>query len=169
MSGLNAPFSSWLESQLRINRLSLRQLAERAGVNHSTISRKLRGRPPSLETAARIARALGQPEAAVAAIAGLEPAPSRASAAMDRVEQALRADPTLDERLVRRVMASYLTCRAEGALTVARITGRSTAPVARPIRALHETTRAPRLTIAPAPGGRGRVEPVRQPVSRAAG
>jgi len=107
------PFGQWLRAELRLHRLSLRQVAERSGVSHSTLSRLLRGRQPSLTTAARIARALGQPEAGVAAMAGLDAPLRRESDTLSRVERALRADPTLDERRIRRVMAFYLSCRAE--------------------------------------------------------
>jgi transcriptional regulator with XRE-family HTH domain len=88
------PFGHWLRSELRLHRLSLRQVAERSGVSHSTLSRLLRGRQPSLSTAARIARALGQPEAGVAAMAGLDAPLRRESDVLSRVERALRADPT---------------------------------------------------------------------------
>jgi transcriptional regulator with XRE-family HTH domain len=107
------PFGHWLRAELRLHRLSLRQVAERSGVSHSTLSRLLRGRQPSLSTAARIARALGQPEAGVAAMAGLDAPLRRESDVLARVERALRADPTLDERRIRRVMAFYLSCRTE--------------------------------------------------------
>jgi transcriptional regulator with XRE-family HTH domain len=110
---MEQPFSRWLRAELRLHRLSLRQIAERSGVSHSTLSRLLRGRQPSLATAARIARALGQPDAAVAAIAGLEAPSHRETEVLARVERALRADSTLDERRIRRVMAFYLACRTE--------------------------------------------------------
>ena len=56
----SAHFRGWLANQMRSRRMSQRMLGERAGVNHSTISRLLRtGRTPSTETMVALAAALG--------------------------------------------------------------------------------------------------------------
>ena len=45
-------FNDWLRSQLKVKKMSQRQLAQQSGVDHSTISRLIRGdRMPSLGTA----------------------------------------------------------------------------------------------------------------------
>jgi len=45
-------FNEWLRSQLKAKKMSQRQLAQQSGVDHSTISRLIRGdRTPSLGTA----------------------------------------------------------------------------------------------------------------------
>ncbi|MEP6681441.1 MAG: helix-turn-helix transcriptional regulator, partial [Chloroflexota bacterium] len=52
-------FNSWLRSQLKEKKMSQRQLALQSGVDHSTISRLIKGdRMPSLGTATRLARGL---------------------------------------------------------------------------------------------------------------
>ena len=52
-------FNEWLRAQLKAKKMSQRQLAQQSGVDHSTISRLLRGdRTPSLGTATKLARGL---------------------------------------------------------------------------------------------------------------
>ena len=52
-------FNEWLRAQLKIKKMSQRQLAQQSGVDHSTISRLIRGdRMPSLGTATKLARGL---------------------------------------------------------------------------------------------------------------
>ena len=51
-------FDGWLRERMRARRLSQRQLAARAGVHHSTISRLLRGAAPTLVTARALQAAL---------------------------------------------------------------------------------------------------------------
>jgi transcriptional regulator with XRE-family HTH domain len=56
----SAHFRVWLANAMRRRRMSQRMLGERAGVDHSTISRLLRtGRTPSTETMVALATALG--------------------------------------------------------------------------------------------------------------
>jgi len=56
----SAHFRVWLGNQMRARHMSQRMLGERAGVDHSTISRLLRtGRTPSTETMVALAAALG--------------------------------------------------------------------------------------------------------------
>ena len=125
-----SPFALWLQVQLRVRRLSLRQLAERSGLSHSTLSRILRGGHPSLETAARIVRALGKPDTAVVTLAG-RPAPASAwpRREVDPVERALRAHPILAPADIERILALYreLRTRREAELRlggrVARVAG----------------------------------------------
>ena len=48
-------FNEWLRSQLKAKKMSQRQLAQQSGVDHSTISRLIRGeRTPSLGTATKL-------------------------------------------------------------------------------------------------------------------
>ena len=109
-------FAEWLRTQLRARRMSQRQLADRAGVDHSTISRLLSlERMPSLGTATKLAHALGSrlPDGSVVphlALVGRDPAHPLA-----RVERALRSDGLLREEQVRQVMTLYLAVRLQPA------------------------------------------------------
>lgn len=106
-------FNVWLRRQLRERRMSQRQLAIYSGVDHSTISRLLRGvRAPSLETATKLADALRK-------IGGLEHAadyfsrlPETEAFPTQRVEAALLGDDELEEEDVRELMNAYLATRA---------------------------------------------------------
>jgi transcriptional regulator with XRE-family HTH domain len=101
-------FSEWLLDELRVRRMSQRQLAARAGVHHSTICRLTQGdRIPSLATATKLAQVLGST---------LGPTSGQSSALADAapqdtiatVEYALRGDRDLSEAQVRHIMRCYL-------------------------------------------------------------
>ena len=108
-------FNDWIRRELKARRMTQRQLAQRSGVNHSTIARLLSGdRTPSLKTVLKLATALG----------GLPP--DAAPHELDRpsehhpiahVEYALRADDRLSEREVRQLMDHYLALRAQAGST----------------------------------------------------
>ena len=108
-------FNVWLRRQMRMRRISQRQLAALAGIDHSTISRLLReDRRPSLTTATKLAGALkkvpgeqAEPETADY----FERNPEETVFPARRVELALRADELLDEEQVRRLMNIYLDAR----------------------------------------------------------
>ncbi len=105
-------FNEWLKTQLKAKRMSQRQLAQQSGVDHSTISRLVRGdRTPSLGTATKLARGLREvrDEADTPHYFGL--VGSSASHPTARVEYALRADDLLTEPQVRQVMEFYLSLR----------------------------------------------------------
>lgn len=106
-------FSDWLQTQLRARRMSLRQLADRSGVNVSTVSRILHGkRRPSLRTALLLSRAL-EP-AAMPGHSSLPLTIIRGDVdAVTTVERALRADSQLSDAAVHRLMLLYHTLRAE--------------------------------------------------------
>lgn len=53
--------AEWLGAQMRERRLSQRQVAWRAGVDHATVSRLLAGRVPTGRTLAGLARVFGWP------------------------------------------------------------------------------------------------------------
>lgn len=98
-------FNQWLQVQLRARKLTQRQLAQKSGVDHSTISRLMSGnRVPSLRTATRLAQGLGMPQGF-----GKLDDQSRSPAA--RVEYALRSDDRLREDEVRKIMEVYLAAR----------------------------------------------------------
>ena len=102
-------FAQWLRLQLRAMKLTQRQLAQKSGVDHSTISRLLRGdRTPSLRTATLLARGLGLPQDP-----GRPDGQSfgRSDSPAARVEYALRSDGQLTEAAVGRVMNVYLAAR----------------------------------------------------------
>ena len=112
MEGSGRTFNEWLRSQLRVKKMSQRQLAMQAGVDHSTISRLLRGdRTPSLGTATKLARGLREvfDEADTTRYFGVVEHATVNPVA--RVEYALRADDALSEAQVRRLMEYYLSFR----------------------------------------------------------
>ena len=104
-------FNAWLRGRLKEKRMSQRQLAVQSGVNHSTISRLIRGdRMPSLGTATKLARGLrdihdeAEAQAYFASV-------SRAVLPTTRVEYALRGDDSLTEADVRELMHAYISRR----------------------------------------------------------
>jgi transcriptional regulator with XRE-family HTH domain len=105
-------FNEWLRAQLKAKKMSQRQLAQQSGVDHSTISRLIRGdRMPSLGTATKLARGLRElrEDADTAQYLGLVAAGAVNPTA--RVEYALRADEMLTEPQVRQIMEYYLAVR----------------------------------------------------------
>ena len=105
-------FNEWLRAQLKAKKMSQRQLAQQSGVDHSTISRLIRGdRMPSLGTATKLARGLRElrEDADTAQYLGLVAAGPQNPTA--RVEYALRADEILSEPQVRQIMEYYLAVR----------------------------------------------------------
>jgi transcriptional regulator with XRE-family HTH domain len=105
-------FNEWLRAQLKAKKMSQRQLAQQSGVDHSTISRLIRGdRMPSLGTATKLARGLREIREDAdgpAALSVVSMGPQNPTA---RVEYALRADESLAEPQVRQVMEYYLAVR----------------------------------------------------------
>jgi transcriptional regulator with XRE-family HTH domain len=105
-------FNEWLRAQLKAKKMSQRQLAQQSGVDHSTISRLIRGdRMPSLGTATKLARGLRElrEDADTPQYLGLVTAGAMNPTA--RVEYALRADEMLSEPQVRQIMEYYLAVR----------------------------------------------------------
>ena len=105
-------FNEWLRAQLKAKKMSQRQLAQQSGVDHSTISRLIRGdRMPSLGTATKLARGLRElrDDADTPQYLGLVAAGATNPTA--RVEYALRADDPLSEPQVRQIMEYYLAVR----------------------------------------------------------
>jgi transcriptional regulator with XRE-family HTH domain len=105
-------FNDWLRTQLKAKKMSQRQLAQQSGVDHSTISRLIRGdRMPSLGTATKLARGLRElrDDADTTQYLGLVSTGSTNPTA--RVEYALRADELLSEAQVRQIMEYYLAVR----------------------------------------------------------
>ena len=105
-------FNEWLRAQLKAKKMSQRQLAQQSGVDHSTISRLIRGdRMPSLGTATKLARGLRElrDDADTPQYLGLVAAGATNPTA--RVEYALRADEALSEPQVRQIMEYYLAVR----------------------------------------------------------
>ena len=105
-------FNEWLRTQLKAKKMSQRQLAQQSGVDHSTISRLVRGdRTPSLGTATKLARGLRElrDESETPHYFGL--LNSSTSHPTARVEYALRSDDLLSEPQVRQVMEYYLALR----------------------------------------------------------
>jgi transcriptional regulator with XRE-family HTH domain len=105
-------FNEWLRAQLKAKKMSQRQLAQQSGVDHSTISRLIRGdRMPSLGTATKLARGLREirdDSDTSVALGVVSVGPQNPTA---RVEYALRADEALTEPQVRQIMEYYLAVR----------------------------------------------------------
>ncbi len=104
-------FAGWLRSRMQARRMSQRRLAARSGVDHSTISRLLRGRPVSLATATKLVRAIGTGGDAIA------PPPYLVQARptddpISRLQEAVRFDGVLCEADVRVLVDHYVALRA---------------------------------------------------------
>ena len=98
-------FNEWLRGQLKAKKMSQRQLAQQSGVDHSTISRLIRGdRMPSLGTATKLARGLRELRDDADTPAYLGMVTSGTTNPTARVEYALRADDLLSEPQVRQIM-----------------------------------------------------------------
>ncbi|CAN5845822.1 hypothetical protein BH20CHL5_BH20CHL5_08160 [soil metagenome] len=106
-------FNQWLRLQLKVRKMSQRQLAHKSGVDHSTISRIVRcDRSPSLGTATRLARGLRGPLGGDTDMPHFfETVATTATHPTARVEYALRADEVLSEPQARQVMDFYLALR----------------------------------------------------------
>lgn len=122
-------FNEWLRTQLKVKKMSQRQLAQQSGVDHSTISRLLNGdRTPSLVTATKLARCLRELRDDMSGYPGMVFAPTPDPTA--RVEYALRADDLLSEAQVRQVMDRYLALRMR--------TAAQDRPMVRPVGSLRK-------------------------------
>jgi len=105
-------FNEWLRAQLKVKKMSQRQLAQQSGVDHSTISRLIRGdRMPSLGTATKLARGLRELREDADTPQYLRLVSAGATNPTTRVEYALRADEWLSEPQVRQIMEYYLAVR----------------------------------------------------------
>jgi transcriptional regulator with XRE-family HTH domain len=116
----SAGFNEWLRIQLKVRRMSQRQLAMRSGVDHSSISRLIRGdRVPSLGTAMKLAQSIdpGDHDGRDRWIAT-----SISPIAAARVEYALRTDDQLSEADIRDVMLYYLGARRRRSGSPRRVT-----------------------------------------------
>ena len=105
-------FNAWLRSQLKEKKMSQRQLALQSGVDHSTISRLIKGdRMPSLGTATRLARGLREIADDAEGPSYFASLNARQVLPTTRVEYALRGDDTLTEADVRELMQTYIQLR----------------------------------------------------------
>jgi len=105
-------FNEWLRAQLKAKKMSQRQLAHQSGVDHSTISRLIRGdRMPSLGTATKLAQGLRELRDDTDAPGYLRLISPGVTNPTTRVEYALRADEWLSEAQVRQIMEYYLATR----------------------------------------------------------
>jgi transcriptional regulator with XRE-family HTH domain len=105
-------FNSWLRGQLKEKKMSQRQLALQSGVDHSTISRLIKGdRMPSLGTATKLARGLREIRDDAEGPAYFASLASRQLLPTARVEYALRGDDALTEADVRELMQAYISVR----------------------------------------------------------
>jgi transcriptional regulator with XRE-family HTH domain len=139
-------FNEWLRAQLKAKKMSQRQLAQQSGVDHSTISRLVRGdRMPSLGTATKLARGLrelGENDDGPQYLGLMGGGVQNPTA---RVEYSLRADEALSEAQVRQVMEYYLAVRM-------RRLGNSYANDPGHLRAAEQSSNSPRH-LAPAVNG----------------
>jgi transcriptional regulator with XRE-family HTH domain len=105
-------FNSWLRGQLKEKKMSQRQLALQSGVDHSTISRLIKGdRMPSLGTATKLARGLREIRDDAEGPAYFASLAARQLLPTARVEYALRGDDALTEADVRELMQAYIGTR----------------------------------------------------------
>jgi transcriptional regulator with XRE-family HTH domain len=105
-------FNEWLQEQLKAKKMSQRQLAQQSGIDHSTISRLIRGdRTPSLATATALARGLRELRDDTDMPVYLNVVSAGSANPMARVEYALRADEYLTEAQVRQIMEYYIAVR----------------------------------------------------------
>jgi transcriptional regulator with XRE-family HTH domain len=105
-------FNDWLSTQLKAKKMSQRQLAQQSGVDHSTISRLIRGdRMPSLGTATKLARGLRALRDDADTTQYLSLVATGTTNPTARIEYALRADELLSEAQVRQIMEYYLAVR----------------------------------------------------------
>jgi transcriptional regulator with XRE-family HTH domain len=105
-------FNSWLRSQLKEKKMSQRQLALQSGVDHSTISRLIKGdRMPSLGTATKLARGLREIRDETEGPAYFASLAARQLHPTARVEYALRGDEALTDADVRELMQAYIGVR----------------------------------------------------------
>lgn len=110
--GNEVQFRDWLTVQLRARRMSLRQLANRSGVNVSTVSRIVRGeRRPTLRTAVRLAKVVRENADESSATKFFGALTAESLDPVREVERALRGDGLLDDEAVRTVMEVYLNTR----------------------------------------------------------
>ncbi len=106
-------FNSWLRSQLKEKKMSQRQLALQSGVDHSTISRLIKGdRMPSLGTATKLARGLREIHDEAEGPTYFAGLAARQLLPTSRVEYALRGDELLTEPDVRELMQAYILIRS---------------------------------------------------------
>jgi transcriptional regulator with XRE-family HTH domain len=121
-------FNTWLRGQLKEKKMSQRQLALQSGVDHSTISRLIKGdRMPSLGTATKLARGLREIRDESEGPGYFASVSTRQVLPTTRVEYALRGDELLTEGDVRELMQAYITLRARRL----RNGGNNGAPVSR--------------------------------------
>jgi transcriptional regulator with XRE-family HTH domain len=106
-------FNGWLRGQLKEKKMSQRQLALQSGVDHSTISRLIKGdRMPSLGTATKLARGLREIREESDGPAYFASVAARQMLPTARVEYALRGDDLLHESDVRALMQVYISARS---------------------------------------------------------
>jgi transcriptional regulator with XRE-family HTH domain len=106
-------FNSWLRGQLKEKKMSQRQLALQSGVDHSTISRLIKGdRMPSLGTATKLARGLREIRDEAEGPSYFASLSARQLLPTARVEYALRGDDILTEADVRELMQTYISVRS---------------------------------------------------------
>lgn len=123
-------FNQWLRAQLNARKLTESKLAQKSGVDHSTISLLMReDREPSLRTTTLLARGLGM----VQDVGSLDDAGlGRSGSPAAWVEYALRSDDLLSEAGVREIMDVYLAARLgrpQSVATPARVASKRSAPV----------------------------------------
>jgi len=105
-------FNHWLRGQLKEKKMSQRQLALQSGVDHSTISRLIKGdRMPSLDTATKLARGLREIHDESEGPSYFASQANRQLLPTARVEYALRGDEVLTENDVRELMQAYISVR----------------------------------------------------------
>jgi transcriptional regulator with XRE-family HTH domain len=149
----------YLREQREHARLSLRQLAQLAGVSNPYLSQVERGlRNPSAEVLQQIARGLQISAEALYVRAGILDSDQK----RPDVEAAVHADPDLSDRQKRVLLDIYSAFRAENARATDTLAVDGTTPAQKPARRPRRTTRTAASADTPASGG---AEPAAAPTS----
>ena len=147
-------FNAWLRGQLKEKKMSQRQLALQSGVDHSTISRLIKGdRMPSLGTATKLARGLREIHDEADGPAYFASLNSRTMMPTTRVEYALRGDDSLTEADVRELMQAYIAVRARRTRADGNGSSRPERVHREPLTPSRRTTRVERRFVRNAFGG----------------
>ncbi len=97
-------FLAWLDKQLAENHLTDTQLANKAGISHSVISKARKGILPKWDACVAIANALRVDEVEVFRAAGLLPLPPEMDADLERLRSACDQVPKNQRKRAYRVL-----------------------------------------------------------------
>ena len=97
-------FLAWLDKQLAENHLTDTQLANKAGISHSVISKARKGTLPKWDACVAIAKALKVDEMEVFRAAGLLPTPPEIDLDLERLRTACEQLPKNQRKMAYRIL-----------------------------------------------------------------